>query len=526
VDEDVPPFFQSLFAMSARRPWAAIAVAASLLAPAAANPFYIDYSTAAFSSAPTELDLCGTKDSLIAPESCKSGEYEKVPAQIERALQAALAKAPANVRPLLKRDQIFFAEMIGAAAGQMPESENPDDRKSFAEMLQRRIAVLDDIASGFGRTGVLGKWADAFGSVTVTPADGGTYRLRIDGHAVYGTEDDRHWQCRASALLKPSSDGWLTGVLLQQAAAPAPSPGDAPPRPSVPPPVKIRRQGETLRVVIGGVNWGDWRTHLDCKDIRQVTGSYFGSGSLDPAVTPDKVDIGFVTPTFDCTRPDTASDEETCSDPDLAKNDQRLNRAWKALPPRLDEATRHALAEDQRSWVRAQANQYPQFLHPAWDKTTYLTHYTSDARLQLNKMQRERIALLEGFDENRKGFVGVWLSSTAILNVTPTDDDGLKGTGWKWEQGDWKAGCDYDIAGRAVGGVFRSDEARTNPDTLERDHAMLIVNRLDDVFAKKREDPTDSDEPKCRRSNGNSSTARLFPAKPSPDINDFGQSIR
>jgi uncharacterized protein YecT (DUF1311 family) len=233
-----------------------------------------------------------------------------------------------------------------------------------------------------------------------------------------------------------------------------------------------------------------------------------------------------VVPTFDCTRPDTASDEETCSDPDLAENDQRLNRAWKALLPRLDETTRQALKEDQRNWVRAQANQYPQFLHPAWDKLTYMMHYTSDARLDLNNMQRERVALLEGFDENRKGLAGVWLSYTAILNVTQTQDGGLEGKGWKWEQGDWKAGCDYDIDGKVVGGVFRSGEQRKNPDTLERDHAMLIVNRLDDAFARKRQDSTDSDEPKCKRSYANSSTARLFPAKPSPDINDFGESIR
>jgi hypothetical protein len=84
------------------------------------------------------------------------------------------------------------------------------------------------------------------------------------------------------------------------------------------------------------------------------------------------------------------------------------------------------------------------------------------------------------------------------------------------------------MTGKVVGGVFRSDEKRTNPDTLERDHAMLIVNRLDDVFAKKREGKEDngSDEPKCKRNTTISSTARLFPAKPSPDINDFGQSIR
>lgn len=120
----------------------------------------------------------------------------------------------------------------------------------------------------------------------------------------------------------------------------------------------------------------------------------------------------------------------------------------------------------------------------------------------------------------------MWLSSTAILNVTKTDDGGLKAEGWKWEQGDWKAGCDYDMSGKLVKGAFRSDEARKNPDTLERDHAMLIVNRMDDAFAKNRHGADGEDEMKCKRSFQASSTARLFPAKPSADINDFGGSIR
>src|SRR5262249_49194538 len=98
--------------------------------------------------------------------------------------------------------------------------------------------------------------------------------------------------------------------------------------------------------------------------------------------------------------------------------------------------------------------------------------------------------------------------------------------GWKWEQGDWKAGCDYDMEGKVVKGVFRSGEERKNPDTLERDHAMLIVNRQDDAIAKKRHGADGEDEPKCKRGFDRSSTARLFPAKPSADINDFGGSKR
>jgi hypothetical protein len=55
---------------------------------------------------------------------------------------------------------------------------------------------------------------------------------------------------------------------------------------------------------------------------------------------------------------------------------------------------------------------------------------------------------------------------------------------------------------------------------------MLTVNRQDDAFAKKRTQNVNVEEPKCKRTPSASSTARLFPAPASPDINDFGKSIR
>ena len=176
--------------------------------------------------------------------------------------------------------------------------------------------------------------------------------------------------------------------------------------------------------------------------------------------------------------------------------------------------------------MRTQAWQYPEFLHPAWEKQTSQMHYTTDAHDRLDGLQRERIALLEGFDEKRSGLAGVWLAYNAIIKITVDADGSLTGQGWKWEQGDWKAGCDYDMSGKMVGGAFRSDDKGKNPDTLERDHALLIVNRLDDAFAKKRSGEAGIDEMKCKRSMSASSTVRLFPARASPDINDFGRSIR
>lgn len=515
--------------MSASRCLATLAVAISVLTPFAASA--MDDFIAASSSAPTEIILCGEGGrNRIKVAGCREAGYDKQVAQIDKALDAALAKTPANIRPLLKRDQVWFNEMIVEAADLVVEMDDADLRAGFAETLRTRVTALQGIAGGFGRPGFSGRWANAFGSIVVTPAGDGAYRLSADIRVNYGT--DRHAQCALSAVAKPAADGWLTGTVLADGAAASNKPADDTtaanePKSELkkPPVLKMRRQDETLRVVVVGGD-EDWSSDQPgCESVQQITASYFADGR--PEAAPDKADIGFAMPTFDCTRPETASDEEICADPDLAENDQKLNRAWKALLPRLDEPTRRALTEDQLGWVRAQAHQYPQFLHPAWNKQNSQMHFTNYARDRLYLLQRERIALLEGFDEKRNGLAGVWLAYNAIIKVTANDDGSLKAEGWKWEQGDWKAGCDYDMKGKIVGGAFRSDEPRKNPDTLERDHAMLIVNRQDDVFAKKRNGGATDDEAKCKRRLDNSSTARLFPARASSDIDNLGgDSIR
>jgi uncharacterized protein YecT (DUF1311 family) len=295
-------------------------------------------------------------------------------------------------------------------------------------------------------------------------------------------------------------------------------------KPSLPPAIKLRRQGDTLRVVVGVPDETSYTLNLmpHCRRARQVTGTFFASGKSETAAA-EKGEVNFTKPTFDCAHPESASDEEICADPELADNDQRLNRTWKALLPRLDDITRRALVDDQRRWAAAQARQYALSLHPRMSIIPYGMHDMTGGRDGLSRMQRARIALLEGFDENRKGMAGAWLSYTAALNVTVADGGDLEAKGWKWERGSWKDGCEYDMSGTVKGGTFRADGSGKNPDTLERDHATLIVSRRDDAFAKERGGPKGVDEMKCRRSMEASSTARLFPAKPSPDIDAFSE---
>jgi uncharacterized protein YecT (DUF1311 family) len=512
--------------MPALRRLARFAVTAACLVPAAANA--IDANdipgNVAFSSVPSFVHLCGGDAAILSDKACKDGSFAQQAKALESALQDALDKAPANIRPLLKRDQYWFGETLRIAANSDNlESKNPADREPFERMLIQRVATLAQVKNGFGRAGILGKWENAFGSVTVTTAEDGAIAIATDSG--YNTDDDKRWRCQATARVKPSSNGWLMGTVVAgskpeqvEAAAKAAGYKIAPFKPLA---IRMRRQGETLRVVSAEPDGERDNTPDPCANIEQVTTSFFASGKLDAAAAADKIETTFVAPTFDCARPATASEEEICADPDLADSDGRLNRAWKALLPRLDETTRGALIEDQRRWLREQASQYTASLHPAQDKMRSDLHHTRSARGDLGKLLRERIALLEGFDETRKGLLGLWLGYTAVLKVEPTDDGGVSAAGFKWV-GDYKGGCEYDMNGKVVNGAFRSGEKRKNPDTLERDHATLIVNRLDDEFARKRFSSDDPDEQKCKRTPGISSTARLFPVHPSPDIDEMG----
>jgi len=497
---------------------AVLAALATSIMPASASALE-DYLRAS-SVGPTELRLCGKDSELASSGACRKTDYNALTRSIEKSLQAALAKTPANMRPLLKRDQVWFNEIAQSAAEVLPQAEDDEPREAFVEMLRRRAGVLDGIAQGFGRGDIVGRWVNTFGSITVT-LDDGAYRLAIDLSAVYGLGSERRRECKLTVALKPGNGSWFAGTIPPGGAKAA---GDDKSDPAKPVTVKLRRQGETLRIVLGDAEWFD-EDRTDCQHMWQITGSFFADGKAE-AVTAEKTDTSFVAPTLDCTRPESATDEEICADPDLAENDQKLNRAWKALLPRLDETTRRMLSNDQRNWVKSQTAQYPQFLHPAWEKTTSFMHFSADGRDKLDRLQKERIALLDGFDEKRTGLVGIWLAHNAVLKVTAMDDGGIKAEGWKWEQGDWKAGCEFDMTGKVTGGKFVSDEKRKNPDTLERDHASLVVNRMDDLLAKKRRSADGDDEPKCRRNIGFSSTARLFPARPSPDIDNLGGSIR
>ncbi|MFX6201644.1 hypothetical protein ABTF50_19800, partial [Acinetobacter baumannii] len=86
----------------------------------------------AFSRGPTALTLCSeSNSSRVKPAVCTDKGYDTLVAAINGAFDAALARTPANIRPLLKRDQVWFNEMIPGAVDIVEEMDDGELRDAL-----------------------------------------------------------------------------------------------------------------------------------------------------------------------------------------------------------------------------------------------------------------------------------------------------------------------------------------------------------------------------------------------------------
>jgi hypothetical protein len=186
------------------------------------------------------VDPCSGDSAKLQP--CKDGSLTRLAHAADAAAQAALAKANPVTAVLLKRDQVWFGEIVQLDAQNLDQTSGQEHWDKIVTALKRRTAQLGDVAQGLGRTGAAGRWVNAFGTVELTPAPDGAFRVALASEAVYGPDDEQQLRCKASALVRPGMDGWLAGDADASDDARA---GGKPSR------VKIRLQGQTLRVIAG-----------------------------------------------------------------------------------------------------------------------------------------------------------------------------------------------------------------------------------------------------------------------------------
>jgi hypothetical protein len=156
----------------------ALITATALLTPVTCHAME-DYLRAT-SGAAVKMTLCGEANdngSGIKSTTCAEKGYDKLVTVIDKSFDAALAKAPLNIRPLLKRDEAWFNEMILQAAEAVQQADEAELSDNFVATLRQRRAALDEMAGGFGRSGLSGKWVNAFGSLTISPDANGARRI-------------------------------------------------------------------------------------------------------------------------------------------------------------------------------------------------------------------------------------------------------------------------------------------------------------------------------------------------------------
>src|SRR5262249_56812266 len=137
---------------------------------------------------------------------------------------------------------------------------------------------------------------------------------------------------------------------------------------------------------------------------------------------------------------------------DRARNDVEIARVWRETLRRLAPALAAHLRSDQKAWLKENVIAFDTYLHPSWDKQAYYIHQTGGARAELERRQNERLAMLNGLDENRQGFVGLWGGHNGIGGIFPAEGqkDGTPAAhGGKGGAGDSKSHCEISGDGKA-----------------------------------------------------------------------------
>jgi len=415
---------------------------------------------------------------------CADRELINLDKAVDARFRALVGQADALMAQLLRRDQDWYAEIIGEGSASKFEGRNDPERLRIKDALTRRLATLGAIKPRAIAATPAGTWENALATLTLRQAGGDALRLTLKAKLAYEDRDEL-LVCNVTGTVRPDGTGWFAGKLAKDGEEAT---------------IRLRLQGATLRLVQDA-------EHVICA---VATGSYF---AIEPATTGAASALAqrTVAPSFNCATARNSDEREICADPELAARDAELARVYGETMRRLEPRLAAQLRADQRAFVKDNATEYDTVLHPAWEKRDYMLHHTDGARAELMRRLNERIAMLVNLDEQRDELRGLWIAYNAAVTIEPAKgkpDGTLTADGSKWLTGEYKWSCRFGSDGRIEGGTFKPDGAFP---TLTRDGATLVVSA---------EDPDGDDNPMppgghpvyCTRMH--SAKARLFPVKP------------
>jgi uncharacterized protein len=478
--------------------------------------------------AKAELFPCAAAQREVYKAVCGDAELVRLDKAVDSSLQKLLKAADPLTAMLLRRDQRWFKDIVGAQGIEAFDDTNTTERKHVLDALQGRLARLGRLRAGAAPTGLVGEWGNVHGLVLITKGRGDALRVRIVSQVTYAEEDKTH-VCGLTAIVKPE-DGWYQGEPAPNKngvaeddddddddtanAAEAEDEDEA-----NPPRLRLRLQGNTLRVVME-VNDEDGF----CNGPSSVTGSYFAGirGMSSTNAKSEEVAARTVSPTFDCATARRPDAEEICADPELAEQDVELAKTYKDALDELKPETATHLRADQRAFVQSNADAFDAYFMQAWDKRGSYVHHTDDARGELDTRQKERIAMLENIEEDREGLAGRWVGHNAMLTVAPAEgktDGTLRASGGVWRTGAYKSHCEFEADGKAADSTFKTEAAFPK---LARDGATLTIDA--EQASPEPDVASRGSPPYCTRMD--SANARLFPVSDDAEIGTLYNRVR
>jgi uncharacterized protein len=436
---------------------------------------------------------------------CSEHELRDLGVGIDAELARLLRSADPLTAMLLKRDQIWFEQILAAEDLHAFQGRQDADYLRVLATLKARRDALARLRTG-GATTPVGSWSNAFATATIGKTVGNALAITLQARLSYRDVQLGEGACMATTTAALGKDGWYSATISDQK--------DSEGQIDV---IRFKLQGNTLRIVHEGnsgiCTWASSPGDEPSKGADVLTGSFFPAG--DAASAPGSVAARTVAPSFDCARAENADEQEICADPELALADVEIAQFYRKTIRRLDHRLAAHLRTDQRAWASDNAVDYQYNLHPGGDKAQYDVHHTSSARNELAVRQKERIILLTNLDEKRRGVEGLWIGHNAVLAIAPAkgkSDGTMHAAGAKWVADDYRARCDFESDGRIENSVFKPTK---DFPTLTRDGGTLVVATED---PDKREDFFDKNgqEKKpwpdyCNRMR--SPKARLLPVK-------------
>ena len=174
----------------------AAAAAAPFIAPATAEPVF---------------DCSGTNKPMYETV-CGAQELRDLGGEIDTELARLLRGADPLSAMLLKRDQIWFREILAAENTSAFHGQQDTVYARLLAVLKVRRHALARLRTGSVTTPA-GSWSNAFAAATVGKAAGDALTITLQARLSYANENRGEVACAATATAALGKDGWYSATI-------------------------------------------------------------------------------------------------------------------------------------------------------------------------------------------------------------------------------------------------------------------------------------------------------------------------